>query len=173
MKKAILTATVTLLMLTATAQKLHIKKIIDAMEEEPLYLPSSDIVLANPTKTIGARVSAFIDEKDTNIVIRTLNVSMVNIGSNCVENNELVILFDDDTKITLTSWNKFNCDGNAWFNLEPNEIETLSKLKIKKIKITNGSTYDSFTSAPKEKDKSYFIELMQAAKTKNIKVINK
>jgi len=98
---------------------------------------------------------------------------MVNIGSNCVENNELVILFDDDTKITLTSWNKFNCDGNAWFNLEPNEIETLSKLKIKKIKITNGSTFDSFTSAPKEKDKSYFIELMQAAKTKNIKTINK
>jgi len=54
-----------------------------------------------------------------------------------------------------------------------NEIETLSKLKIKKIKITNGSTFDSFTSAPKEKDKSYFIELMQAAKTKNIKTINK
>lgn len=173
MKKSILTATVALLMLTATAQKIYIKKIVDQMEEEPMYLPSSDMVLSNPTKTIGARVSAFIDEKDTNIVIRTLNVSMVNIGSNCVENNEIVILFDDDTKITLTSWNKFNCDGNAWFNLETDEIEALSKLKIKKIKITNGSTFDSFTAMPKEKDKSYFIELMQAAKTKNIKTINK
>ena len=39
MKKVILTATVTLLMLTATAQKVHIKKIVDQMEEEPMYIP--------------------------------------------------------------------------------------------------------------------------------------
>jgi hypothetical protein len=174
MKKSVITLLAALLFFTnISAQKVYIKKIIDQMEEEPMYLISRDIVLSNPTKTKGIRMDAFIDAKDTSLFVGDISVRMVNIGSNCVENNELVILFQDDTKIVLNSWNKFNCDGNAWFHLSEEDEIKLSTLKIKKIKITNGSTYDSFTSELKPVDSDYYIQLYKALKDKNIKQINK
>jgi hypothetical protein len=35
----------------------------------------------------------------------------------------VIFLFDDDTKITITSWNKFNCDGKAYFTLSEDDLE--------------------------------------------------
>jgi hypothetical protein len=173
MKKSVITLVAILSFFTTlTAQKVYIKKIIDPMDDAPFYLLSNDIVLSNASKTKGTRMDAFIDEKNGNLVFGDISVRMVNIGG-CVENNELVILFEDTTKITLVSWNKFNCEGNAWFHVSEDEAIKLATLKMKKIKITNGSTYDSFTSDIKSADADYYIQVYNAVKNKTIKEIKK
>lgn len=174
MKKSVITLVAILSFFTTlTAQKIYIKKIIDPMEDAPFYLLSSDMVVSNLAKTKGARLDAFVSEKNGGVAISDIAVKMINIGSNCVENNELVILFEDTTKITLVSWNKFNCDGDAWFHVSEDEVLKLSTLKIKKIKIINGSTYDSFTSDVKPLDADYYIQVYKAAKNGTIKEIKK
>lgn len=147
---------------------IFVGKSVDDMEDKSYYYPSSDLVISNEGKTKGIRLSAFIDEKDGEIWIGDLSVKMVNIGS-CVEKNELIIMFEDSSKISLTSWNKFNCKGDAWFNISSDDIEKLSTLKMKKIKITNGYTFDSFTKAVPNPD--YYRQLFYAVKTKKIKKI--
>ena len=173
MKKSVITLVAILSFFTTlTAQKVYIKKISDPMEDAPFYLLINDIVLSNGSKTKGARMDAFIDDKNDGLIVGDVSVRMVNIGG-CVENNELVILFEDTTKITLVSWNKFNCDGNAWFHVSEDEALKLSTLKMKKIKITNGVTYDSFTSDIKPADADYYIQVYNAVKNKTIKEIKK
>jgi hypothetical protein len=145
-------------------------KSVDDMSDDVTYYPSSSVVLSNSQKTKGIRISAFIDEKKGELSIGDISISMVNIGS-CVEKNELIIMFEDSSKISLTSWNKFNCEGDAWFRLEDDEVAKLSSLKVKKIKITNGHSYDSYTSLMSSPD--YFRQLFYAAKTKKIKNVKK
>ena len=44
----------------------------------------------------------------------------------CVEirtkNDEIIILFENGEKITKKSWKKFNCKGEAYFNMNEKEI---------------------------------------------------
>jgi hypothetical protein len=47
-----------------------------------------------------------------------------NIGiGNCDENDSLIFLFEDDTKLEISMWNKFNCESKAYFNLTDNELK--------------------------------------------------
>ena len=57
----------------------------------------------------------------------------------------MIILFKDGSKITLTSWNKFNCDGDAYFSLNAEQRLSLSTLPVKTIRVTNGYTFESIT----------------------------
>ncbi len=127
----------------------------DDMTDKISYFPSSKIVCANEDKSKGFSLSAFIE---SNLTIKDLKVKMVNIGS-CVEKNEMIILFDDDTKLTLTSWNDFNCKGDAWFTISKKDVEQLSSKKIKKVRLTNGRSYESYTGELKSEDQDYFIKL--------------
>ena len=80
----------------------------------------------------------------------------VNIGS-CDENDSLIILFEDDTKITLTAWNKFNCEGNAYFDFSESQLTELSTKKVNTIRFSNGRSYESLTVTLKEDQKDYFV----------------
>jgi hypothetical protein len=44
-----------------------------------------------------------------------------------IEKDELTFLFEDNTKVSLLSWNKFNCKGASYFDLNASELSNLNK----------------------------------------------
>jgi hypothetical protein len=101
-----------------------------------------------------------------------ITVKSVGIG-NCVENNDLIILFENDTKINLKSWNKFNCEGNSYFDINGSELNNLTK-RIKAIRFQNGRTFESLTVLlEKENDKTFFIDVKQAIDKQVYEVVDK
>ena len=145
----------------------YVAKIVDDMEDKSYYVPSRKMICASDDKKTGFSLSAFLTYKKDEVSVNELKVKTVNIGS-CNEKDELIILFEDDTKIKLMSWNAFNCKGDSWFFLSKSDRESLSKLKIKKIKVQNGRTFESFTKELTE-DNDYFIQLFYATNNKKIK----
>ncbi|MBK7362885.1 MAG: hypothetical protein IPJ01_11355 [Micavibrio sp.] len=169
MKKTIIGLMLATITSFTFAQKdsVYVSKIVDDMEDKSYYVPSRKMICASDDKKTGFALSAFLTYKNDEITINELKVKTVNIGS-CDEKDELIILFEDDSKIKLISWNDFNCKGDAWFSLSKSDKESLSNLKIKKIKVQNGRTFESFTKELTE-DSDYFIQLFYATNNKKIK----
>lgn len=88
------------------------------------------------------------------------SIRSVGIGG-CVENSTVIFLFEDTTKTSLTSWNKFNCEGRSYFDVRGSSFDEISNKKIKAIRFINGRTHDSYTYILKEKEREYFIECRQ------------
>lgn len=133
-----------------------IEHCIDKMTDQEYYFAQKKLICANTSKTKGFTITPNFKSKGGEYENNGFMCKNVNIG-NCDENDSLIILFEDDTKITLTSWNKFNCEGNAYFNLTKDEINELSAKKVKSIRFSNGRSYESLTVALKEEQKDYFI----------------
>lgn len=78
----------------------------------------------------------------------------------CVDKGAtLTIQFDNDEKISLTSWNDFNCDGLSmfyWFNKK--QVELLKTNKLKYISIYSRGE-SSFCSVP-ENEQDYLMQLV-------------
>lgn len=155
MKKVILLA-LALFSMKVNAQ--NILKSCDDMSNECLYFTDAELILANDSKTKGIKVSPSIEEKDGKIFMSGLIVKMVNIGV-CCENNELIVMFSDSTKATFKSWNKFNCEGDAYFDVAVSDWSSFFLKPILKIKIENGYTHDSFTGSIKDSSRNYFINV--------------
>lgn len=152
-----------------TDSSYHIVKLLDDMTDKVYYMPSSNFVLANEKKTQGFKLDFFIKgNSDDEIEATGLSIIMVDIGS-CCENNVIIILLEGGEKISLKSWNKFNCEGKAYFKIGKDEVESLSKNKAIKIRVENGRTHDSFTKEVPEKNQDYFIQVIRAIKEKRIK----
>lgn len=80
----------------------------------------------------------------------------------CLQKDDLTILFEDNTKITLISWSKFNCKGASYFDLDGSELKNLTK-RIKAIRFQNGRTFEALTlKLENENDKTFFIHVQQA-----------
>lgn len=147
----------------------HIIKMVDDMTDKVYYMSNYRLVLANEQKTQGFTIELNLDGKsDDRVSASGFSVKMVDIGS-CCENNELILLFEDGTKLSFKSWNKFNCEGNAWFFISKKDIEILSSKKVTKARIENGRTHDSFTKEVPEEKQDYFIQVMRAISEKRIK----
>lgn len=170
MKKIITSAMFCLMAMISFAQSdsVYIVKSLDDMSDKVYFFPSRQIACISDDRKTGFGVSIFLDKKGDGCSASDLKVKMVNIGG-CVENNQIIILFDDGEKISLVSWNDFNCKGDAWFTLSGSDKEKLSTTKIKKIKVQNGRTYESFTQEVKDSDKDYFIQLFYAINNNKIK----
>lgn len=142
----------------------------DDMDGTDYFITSDDIVLSNDKKDEGLILSAFIENNEWNpgtIKFADLKCKMIGIGSDCVEKNELILMFSDSSTIKLTSWNDFNCDGDAWFHVGEDDARSLSSKKIIKARITNGRTYDSFTKNIRPSYQDYYIYLFAAIKNQN------
>jgi hypothetical protein len=144
------------------------------MTDKTYYFPTFKIPLINKTENQGLGISAFIDEKeyDNSIYIKDLDVKSINVGG-CVEKSEIIFLFEDGTKINLMSWNKFNCDGNSWFEIGDSDAEVLATKELRKVKFINGRSYDSFTLEVPANRRRYFIQLYDAVKNNRAVTINK
>ena len=117
----------------------------------------------------GFRIESSWKYNSPEPVFDGIMAKVVGLGS-CVENVEMIILFDNGEKITKTSWNKFNCEGNAWYNLIESERTLFKTIPISKIRFTNSRTYDSITGTLEVPD--YFITINRRAKNSEFDVIN-
>jgi hypothetical protein len=133
-----------------------IEHCIDKMTDKEYYFAKKKLICSNESKTRGFTITPSFRSTGGSYINTGFMCKNVNIGT-CDENDELIILFDDDSKITLTSWNKFNCEGNVYFNLSDEELAQLSTKKINSIRFMNGRSYDTLTSTLKVDQKDYFI----------------
>jgi hypothetical protein len=140
-----------------TKQPFIINHCVDKLTDKEYYFPDSTLICANPEKSKGFTISPNFRAKKESFVQSGFICENVNIG-NCDENDSLIILFEDESKITLTSWNKFNCEGNVYFGLSNEEYNQLSTKKISIIRFSNGYTHDTFTYSLKESEKDFFIQ---------------
>lgn len=141
------------------ADSVYLVKETDAMSGKTYVYGSRDFICANDVGKIGFRISTHINSDKLSFSMIT--ATMVGIGR-CNENDEIIILFENGEKITKTSWKKFNCDGETYFNMNEKDIQLLRTQPLSKIRMTNGRTYDSYTGDVKQKDKRYFIQLFYA-----------
>jgi hypothetical protein len=156
MKKIIIALFVVTSSFAQTTAPFVIEHCVDKMTDKEYYFTKRKLVCSNDSKTKGFTISPDFRSTGGSYINSGFMCKNVNIG-NCNENDELIILFDDNSKITLTSWNKFNCEGNVYFNFSEEELAQLSTKKVSSIRLTNGRTYDSFTATMKPEQKDYFI----------------
>ena len=128
----------------------------DKMTDKEYYFAQKKLICANPEKTKGFTIIPNFKAGSGEMINNGFICQNVNIGS-CDENDSLIILFEDETKITLTSWNKFNCEGNAYFDFTDSELENLSTKKVNTIRFSNGYSYENLTITLKQDQKDYFI----------------
>lgn len=128
----------------------------DKMTDKEYYFAQRKLICANSEKTKGFTITPNFKAEKGGIKSGGFMCKNVNIGS-CDENDSLIILFEDDTKITLNSWNKFNCEGNSYFDFSESELNQLSTKKVNTIRFSNGRSYESLTVTLKEDQKDYFL----------------
>jgi hypothetical protein len=160
MKKLLLSFVffVTMSIYSQTSTPFIIEHCIDKMTEKEYYFAQKRMICANPEKTKGFTINPSFDSENGVMINNGFNCLNVGIG-NCGEGDSLIFLFEDETKITLKSWNKFNCEGKAYFDLTNEEINALSTKKVSAIRFSNGYTFDNFTYTLKAVEKDYFINL--------------
>jgi hypothetical protein len=128
----------------------------DKMTDKEYYFAQRKLICANPEKTKGFTITPNFKAEKGTMKNGGFMCKNVNIGS-CDENDSLIILFEDDTKITLTAWNKFNCEGNAYFDFSESQLKDLSTKKVNTIRFSNGRSYESLTITLKEDQRDYFV----------------
>jgi hypothetical protein len=173
MKKTIISALV-LLSISAYSQikkPFIVEHCKDKMTDKEYYFSSKKLICSNPEKTKGFTITPNFKKVDNDMVENGLILSNVNIG-NCDENDQLIFLFDDDSKITLTSWNKFNCDGKAYFDISDEQFNILSSKLIKTIRFINGYKYETFTYSLEISQKDYFVNAYSNYEIKEVNCDN-
>lgn len=167
MKKIFISLLMALPLFSAAQQ--CIVKDCDDMTDKCTYYPRHNMIVTNETKTIGFTMDARIVEKNGQLSMADIMVLSVNIG-NCNENDKLILMFEDSTKLSLTSWNKFNCEGNAWFTLKESDVNRLASNKIIKAYFQNGRSYDSYSSTIGPEDQDYFVKIIADCKSNKVTV---
>lgn len=137
------------------SDSLFIYKSVDEFTNKAMLFPNQKIVGLTSGK--GFSLHVYIEE---DFKVKSMVIKMSKIGG-CVENNEVIFLFEDATQLSLKSWNKFNCDGRAYFELTKKGFEQLKSNSIKKIRVINGYSHDSYTHECSENDATYFIRIFQ------------
>ena len=130
----------------------------DNMTDQEYYFAEKKMICSNDAKTKGFTITPNFKAKAGGFDNNGFICKNVNIGS-CDENDTLIFLFDDSTKITLSMWNKFNCEGKVYVSFSADELELLKTKKVSAIRFSNGRTYDTLTYTMKETEKDYFIRV--------------
>lgn len=157
MKKTILsvTALLTFSAYSQTTKPFVIEHCIDKMTDKEYYFPIKNFIGSNAQKTKGFIITPHLKKEDDKLVQTNLILENIGIG-NCEEKDNLIFLFDDETKVSVTSWNKFNCEGKAYFTLSEDELESLKSKNITAIRFINGYNYESLTYNLKKEETTYF-----------------
>jgi hypothetical protein len=103
----------------------------------------------------------FLSEKKGKIVPSTFYLKVIGIEGCIDEGSTLDIIFDNDEKLQLVNWNKFNCDGTNYFDIRSKE-ELFKKNKIKALKYTNKRNYNSMIVRENidDENSSYLMNLL-------------
>lgn len=160
MKKTILSIVMltTFSAFSQTTVAFKIEHCKDKMTDKEYYFAEKKLICANDAKTKGFTITPNFKAEDGSVVNNGFLCKNVNIGS-CDENDTLIFLFDDSSKMTLSMWNKFNCEGNVYVDFSSDELEMLKTKKVSVIRFSNGRTYDNLTYTLKPTEQDYFIRV--------------
>lgn len=153
---------------TIDTTQFHIIQFTDQMTDKNYFMPSIGLVCIKNNE-VGFRITPDFDNRRGPVAYNGISVLSAGIGG-CVEDCTLIFLFEDGSKVQMESWNKFNCDGNSWFDYNKTLLSKIAK-PIKAIRFTNGRTFDSYTHQVPEEDKHYFVNVKSAIE--NQLVVNK
>jgi hypothetical protein len=128
----------------------------DDMTDNVYYYPSEGFIIKSTDGESAFRVSLNVKSKNDVLIEDGLSLKVVNVGS-CYENNKVTFLFENGEKFTLTSWNKFNCEGDCYFEMTDSNWDLMKSQKVTKVRFENGRSYESLTGEVETKD--YFIKL--------------
>jgi len=159
MKRIVLGLTLVTATVTSFAQS-KIKKNVDVMTDKVTYLVDNALIMANEAETKGFSIDPYIVKTDSTLDIKSFIVQMAGLGA-CNEDNNIIILFENEEKIVVNSWNDFNCKGVAYFDVTDSMKAKLSKYNISKIRVTNGRTHNYYTGTPQ---KDYMVTLYKTLK---------
>ena len=157
MKKIFLSIALILTVVISFGQAV-IDEVKDEMTDKVTY--STDGLVCS-SKEKGFGIHPNIKEKKGIKIVRDLIVQMAGLGG-CNKDNTMIILFANGTKMSLLSWNDFNCKNVCYFELSESKIAILSVEPISKIRLTNGESFKNYTHQVQESD--YFIQLFAALK---------
>lgn len=144
----------------AQSDSIYIKKIVDDMTDQVIYAASSPLTLSNNEKTIGINLDPFLDEGPR---FSEILCTMVGLGA-CNERSDLIVMFEDSSKVTIRSWNKYNCKGIAYFAIGSHD--KFATKRVLKIRVTNGLSGESYTNVLPKSKQEYFIKLLAACNSK-------
>jgi len=151
-----------------TEGEYYVAKHVDDMTDKVYYYSSKKLICQDKSKGQGFGLSYNFDGKTDN-TIKIGGLSLKVVGLDCLENTELLFLFDDGSKLSIKSWNKFNCEGNAWYQLTSSQTKQLGSKTVKKIRVQNGSNYKSYTHELEGEDKSYLLNMYKSVEAKDVR----
>jgi hypothetical protein len=143
----------------STPQKKTFKLIYekDKMTDNEYLEPNWNLI-AKKTEKTGFLLKPSFTKRDSGLwVYNGLTVLVAGIGS-CQDDDFLIIMFEDGTKVRTDMWNNFNCDGDVYMDWDKKIEKELRTKPIKIVRLTNGSSFESHeVTYTKTEDKNYFI----------------
>ena len=149
---------------TAAAAQITIEKEVDYMTDKVSYEASERFYVADNERTSGFAIDVVIDIENEKLYSKGLIVTTADLGG-CNEDNDLIILFTDGSRMNLKSFSKFNCDEVAFFYLDLQQEAYIATKRIKKMRFRNGYSYETYTAEVEVQD--YFIQLYDAIENEN------
>jgi hypothetical protein len=140
------------------SDKVKIEHCVDKITQRHYYMPQRLVMLAKDKEKGMALQPRLVMESDS-IKLQSVIIKQYGIGS-CQENCKLYFLLENDQVITLKSWNKFNCDGTSYFEIDETTLQLLKTKNIKTIRFENGYKYDSYTHTLSASERSYFVKML-------------
>lgn len=166
MKKLLLSIVAVAFSTTVLSQEFVVKVCEDKIEKTTTYIPTESIFVKSPSGKDGFLLSLYIQKKEDKVVCTGITVNSV-VGSSCVENSTLYLVLENDEVVTLTAWNKFNCDATSYFDFTDENMKKLSTIKLKTIRFKNGYDFASLTGIENGKE-SFFIRVTNNMVLKNM-----
>jgi hypothetical protein len=118
-------------------------------------------MVCNPTGKKGFTIE--VSWRAYKGVVRMNGLSVRSQGmGRCVEKSELVFLFDDNTKWSLTAWNDPNCEGLSTFDPDGTGYKKYAGKKVVSIRLRNGKNQETFSYNPTPQQMNYFTQARQA-----------
>jgi len=93
---------------------------------------------------------------------QTIFITMALEGLGCVEYGFVIFLFKDGSKLQLSNWNDFDCEGAFYFTPSKEDWNELYSKEINKIMVEDGRSHSSYTDI--FPDSQYFIKFNKALK---------
>ena len=117
---------------------------VDEMTNDSTYQSRDLIGVSNENKENGFIITMNKSGYDGSpwVLFRTYG------SGNCIDDdNRIIFMFTDKTKIDSKGSSKFNCDNQCWYNVDDEYIETFITKNIEKVRVytKSGSVEQTFT----------------------------
>ena len=157
--KKILTIILLLFTFISNAQ-IENEKVDTKSREEEISAPM--LICSNEDRDKWFAILPTFRKFDGILIKSYLKTLKLNIGK-CTNNDILVFTFVGGKKMKIFANNELECDytSEVVFTLTPIDVAFLEKKTLESIRYVNGNDQSSFLYTLTEKDKDYFVDILQ------------